>query len=225
MDQARGGRSSKRRTAAWPWNAARGPVPDLVLLDLMMPEMNGFEFLEAVRKLEAWRAVPVVVITAKNLTDDDRHRLNGGVERVVAEGALGSRGARRHRAGTRPGSRPRAGRSPMKSSRRAAPRRSGSRMQRHDMAHRQAALLRLSTAIAAATDEHAVYGSMVNGLHDEALGYNFLGLFLLDEATGDRVLQASVGWPDVPLHWRVHRGTGLERAPARRTGSSTTRRT
>jgi len=86
-------------------------------------------------------------------------------------------------------------------------------MQRHDMAHRQAALLRLTTAIAAATDEHAVYGSMVNGLHDEAIGYNFLGVFLLDEASGDRVLQASVGWPDVPPQWRVHRGQGLsERA-------------
>jgi PAS domain S-box-containing protein len=81
------------------------------------------------------------------------------------------------------------------------------------MARRQAALLRLSTAIAAATDEAGVYRSMVNGLHDEALGYNFLGAFLLDEATGDRVLQASVGWPDVPHDWRVHRGQGLsERA-------------
>ncbi len=81
------------------------------------------------------------------------------------------------------------------------------------MARRQAALLRLSTAIAASTDEAGVYGSMVNGLHDEALGYNFLGVFLLDEATGDRVLQASVGWPDVPHDWRVHRGQGLsERA-------------
>jgi adenylate cyclase len=67
----------------------RGPVPDLVLLDLMMPEMNGFEFLEAVRKHESWRAVPVVVITAKDLTDEDRRRLNGGVERVVAKGGLG----------------------------------------------------------------------------------------------------------------------------------------
>jgi PAS domain S-box-containing protein len=81
------------------------------------------------------------------------------------------------------------------------------------MARRQAALLRLSTAIAASTDEAGVYRSMVNGLHDEALGYNFLGAFLLDEATGDRVLQASVGWPDVPHDWRVHRGQGLsERA-------------
>ncbi len=64
-------------------------VPDLVLLDLMMPEMNGFEFLEALREREAWRAVPVAVITAKELTDEDRRRLNGGVERVVAKGARG----------------------------------------------------------------------------------------------------------------------------------------
>jgi PAS domain S-box-containing protein len=95
----------------------------------------------------------------------------------------------------------------------ATTRRSGARMERHDQAHRQAALLRLTTAIAAATDERGVYGSMVNGLHDEAIGYNFLGVFLVDEATGDRVLQASVGWPDAPPQWRVLRGQGLsERA-------------
>jgi len=64
-------------------------VPDLVLLDLMMPEMNGFEFLEAMREREVWRAVPVAVITAKELTDEERRRLNGGVERVVAKGARG----------------------------------------------------------------------------------------------------------------------------------------
>jgi PAS domain S-box-containing protein len=74
---------------------------------------------------------------------------------------------------------------------------------------RQAALLRLSTGIAAAQDEAAVYRSVVNGLHDEALGYNFLGVFLLDDATGDRVLQASVGWPDAPASMRVHPGEGL----------------
>jgi PAS domain S-box-containing protein len=64
-------------------------VPDLVLLDLMMPEMNGFEFLEALREREAWRAIPVAVITAKELTDEERRRLNGGVERVVAKGGQG----------------------------------------------------------------------------------------------------------------------------------------
>jgi PAS domain S-box-containing protein len=86
-------------------------------------------------------------------------------------------------------------------------------MHQTDMARRQAALLRLTTGIAAAVDETDVYRTMVNGLHDEALGYNFLGAFLLDHASGDRVLQASVGWPDVPREWRVHRGQGLsERA-------------
>ncbi len=81
---------------------------------------------------------------------------------------------------------------------------------RGDLARRrQAALLRLTTGIAAANDETEVYRSMVNGLHDEALGYNFLGVFLLDDETGDRVLQASVGWQDVPRDWRVHRGEGL----------------
>ena len=52
----------------------------------MMPEMDGFEFLEALRVEPAWRAVPVVVITAKTLTKADRKRLNGGVEAVVQKG-------------------------------------------------------------------------------------------------------------------------------------------
>jgi PAS domain S-box-containing protein len=64
-------------------------APDLVLLDLMMPEMNGFEFLEALRERESWRTIPVVVITARELSDDDRRRLNGGVEQVVAKGGRG----------------------------------------------------------------------------------------------------------------------------------------
>ena len=64
-------------------------MPDLVLLDLMMPEMNGFEFLEALRARAEWRTVPVVVITARDLTDDDRRRLNGGVLRVVSKGGRG----------------------------------------------------------------------------------------------------------------------------------------
>jgi PAS domain S-box-containing protein len=103
----------------------------------------------------------------------------------------------------------------MATSKRVPSRRAGSPPRRHrnDAKRRQAALLRLTTAIAAATDEREVYRSMVHGLHDEALGYNFLGAFLLDEGSGDRVLQASVGWPDAPSQWRVHRGQGLsERA-------------
>ena len=76
-------------------------------------------------------------------------------------------------------------------------------------ARRQAALLRLSTAIAAGDDEAEIYRSMVNGLHDDALGYNFLGVFLLDPASGDRVLQASRGWDEVPADWRVRAGEGI----------------
>ncbi len=64
--------------------------PALVLLDLMMPEMDGFEFLDVLRQRETGAAIPVVVITAKTLTDDDRRRLNGGVERVVQKHALDS---------------------------------------------------------------------------------------------------------------------------------------
>jgi CheY-like chemotaxis protein len=53
--------------------------PSLVLLDLMMPVMDGFEFVMELRKVEAWRAIPIVVVTAKDLTDEDRRRLNGDV--------------------------------------------------------------------------------------------------------------------------------------------------
>ena len=64
--------------------------PALVLLDLLMPEMDGFEFLEALRGDDRWRDLPIVVITAKTLTDADRKRLNGGVEAIVQKGGHGS---------------------------------------------------------------------------------------------------------------------------------------
>ena len=49
----------------------------------MMPKMDGFEFLDELRRKSAWQDIPVVVITAKDLTDEDRDRLNGGVERII----------------------------------------------------------------------------------------------------------------------------------------------
>jgi CheY-like chemotaxis protein len=61
--------------------------PELILLDLMMPEMDGFAFVEALRHQEAWRSIPIVVITAKDLTPDDHRRLNGYVERILQKGA------------------------------------------------------------------------------------------------------------------------------------------
>jgi len=45
--------------------------------------MDGFEFLDELRRRSDWQGIPVVVITAKDLTDEDRNRLNGGVERII----------------------------------------------------------------------------------------------------------------------------------------------
>ena len=57
--------------------------PDVIILDLMMPKMDGFEFLDKLRSRPAGQDIPVVIITAKDLTQEDRDRLNGGVERII----------------------------------------------------------------------------------------------------------------------------------------------
>jgi signal transduction histidine kinase/DNA-binding response OmpR family regulator len=61
--------------------------PEIVLLDLMMPKMDGFEFLTQFRKTEAGKNTPVVVITAMDLTQDDHQRLNGHVNQILQKGA------------------------------------------------------------------------------------------------------------------------------------------
>jgi CheY-like chemotaxis protein len=66
--------------------AVRFGEPDLVLLDLMLPEMDGFEFVEAFRRHESWRSIPVVVLTARDLSAEDHQRLNGRVQRIVQKG-------------------------------------------------------------------------------------------------------------------------------------------
>ncbi|HIK40313.1 PAS domain S-box protein [Thermoleptolyngbya sp. M55_K2018_002] len=60
--------------------------PDLVLLDLMMPEMDGFQFISAVRENPEWRSLPIVVVTALDLTPADHLRLNGYVEQILQKG-------------------------------------------------------------------------------------------------------------------------------------------
>ena len=52
----------------------------------MMPEMDGFEFIARLRRNQDTRDVPVVVITAKELTAEERLRLNGSVQRVLSKG-------------------------------------------------------------------------------------------------------------------------------------------
>jgi signal transduction histidine kinase/CheY-like chemotaxis protein len=61
--------------------------PDVIMLDLMMPEMNGFEFLVEMRSKAEWRDIPVLVVTAKDLTAEERAQLNGHVERVMDKGS------------------------------------------------------------------------------------------------------------------------------------------
>jgi signal transduction histidine kinase/CheY-like chemotaxis protein len=57
--------------------------PSLILLDLMMPEMDGFEFVAQVRQRPEWRSIPIVVLTAHDLSAEDRRRLNGYVAKII----------------------------------------------------------------------------------------------------------------------------------------------
>jgi CheY-like chemotaxis protein len=59
--------------------------PDVILLDLMMPEMDGFAVVAALQKEPRWRDVPVIVITARDLDAKDRERLNSGVQSVLVK--------------------------------------------------------------------------------------------------------------------------------------------
>lgn len=61
-------------------------TPALILLDLVMPVMDGAAFVSALRQVEAWRQIPVVVVTAKDLTREERERLNGHVSDVLTKG-------------------------------------------------------------------------------------------------------------------------------------------
>ena len=62
--------------------------PDMILLDLMMPEMDGAEFVERLRANERTRSIPVLVITAKDITPQDRQRLSGGVQAIMQKGSM-----------------------------------------------------------------------------------------------------------------------------------------
>jgi CheY-like chemotaxis protein len=63
-------------------------VPDVIVLDLMMPEMDGFQFVAELRRSESGRRIPIVVVTAKEITDEDQRRLNGQVRRVLHKGSF-----------------------------------------------------------------------------------------------------------------------------------------
>jgi CheY-like chemotaxis protein len=62
--------------------------PDAIILDLMMPEMDGFEFIAKLRENNDWRSIPVVVLTAKDMTADDQLRLQGNVRKVFQKASF-----------------------------------------------------------------------------------------------------------------------------------------
>ena len=63
-------------------------LPSLILLDLMMPEMDGFAFAQAVRERNEMRDVPIIVLTAKDLTEEDKQRLKGNVTGILQKQTL-----------------------------------------------------------------------------------------------------------------------------------------
>jgi DNA-binding response OmpR family regulator len=66
-----------------------GNRPNLILLDLMMPEMDGFEFLAELRERNYHGKIPVVVVTGADLSEEEHRHLNGGVEKVLCKSAYG----------------------------------------------------------------------------------------------------------------------------------------
>ena len=62
--------------------------PDLILLDLMMPDMDGFAVLDALKADETLRDLPVIVVTAKELTQQERQRLQGRIKMLLQKGSF-----------------------------------------------------------------------------------------------------------------------------------------
>ncbi len=61
-------------------------LPDLIILDLMMPEMDGFTVIEALRANPETAIIPVIVATAKELTPDEKNRLSGQIQSLMQKG-------------------------------------------------------------------------------------------------------------------------------------------
>ncbi len=68
--------------------AARRMLPDLILLDLLMPEVSGFDVVQALKASTETAAIPIMIVTSKDLTQEDRDMLNGHILRVVEKASF-----------------------------------------------------------------------------------------------------------------------------------------
>ncbi|MGH2458004.1 MAG: ATP-binding response regulator, partial [Chloroflexota bacterium] len=69
---------------------AHQATPDLILLDLMMPGMSGFDVIAALKSDPTTRSIPILVVTAKLLTEEDKRALNGDVAAILRKGTFGA---------------------------------------------------------------------------------------------------------------------------------------
>jgi CheY-like chemotaxis protein len=60
--------------------------PQLIVSDLMMPEMDGFELVYELRQNPQWRSIPVIIVTAKELNEIERQQLKGHVQKIFQKG-------------------------------------------------------------------------------------------------------------------------------------------
>ncbi|MBN1888404.1 MAG: response regulator [Thermoflexales bacterium] len=82
---------SEARSGQEGLEAVRAAAPDLILLDLMMPEMDGFEVLQSLKGDQATRDIPIVIITAKTLTQADLAKLDVNIQALLFKGQLAER--------------------------------------------------------------------------------------------------------------------------------------
>jgi signal transduction histidine kinase/DNA-binding response OmpR family regulator len=69
-------------------DAARKELPDLIVLDLMMPDVSGFDVVDALNSRSDTAHIPILVVTAKDITAEDRDKLNGAVKGIMDKGTL-----------------------------------------------------------------------------------------------------------------------------------------
>lgn len=86
--EAQGYKAREAENGVIAMHRLRERIPDLVFLDLLMPEMDGFEVLDKMRANPAWVNIPVIIATSMDLSVEERTRLNTGTEFIFERGDM-----------------------------------------------------------------------------------------------------------------------------------------